>query len=468
MGPLSGKPVLRVLAVLLLWFSVLSLSAQEKDPLRAYRPEVLEVYLERADRQKRRENWLKLAEAGGAAAEAAWEQAAALLFESGAALQEARIVIRERISERAAERFAEWLVRRFFEEHAPRSFELLYAAVQQQNLAHLYVTLDGRIQRDSSFDPMLKDRGGLEQDQELWREAVTASIGAALSQWGQGIEAAVPELLIEAPEERRAALAARVANCAALYREGYRRELDALYQQEQARFMALRSYDQYSLRRKNEEAAAQAVADRLIQGTRQGLTEGIRNLEQGLQEPSESGAGQLQIDSRRWLESFAGAFEAGLDRWDRAERSFLAERVRWERQAGKDYQDGELAWARAFQSLQLERSRWEGQIRRILDSGKAQWAARQAELASAIETASAELDREIQQRSGAMAQRVESLVEMYGQASAMLRTAEASGRYWLDKLNVDLPLTAPLEQIAAQARPDPAADRAQALEQIAY
>jgi len=164
-------------------FISLSLPAQDKDPFQAYRAEVLEVYLDRADLQQRREDWLNISEAGSSAAEAAWEKNAVLLFENGVELQEARRLVQERISCEVEKRFAEWLVRRFLERRALASFDWLYAAVQQQNLSYLYLTDQGKIRRDESGDPLLKDGSELAEDRARWRQAVQEAIGNSLDEW---------------------------------------------------------------------------------------------------------------------------------------------------------------------------------------------------------------------------------------------------------------------------------------------
>ena len=66
-------------------------------------------------------------------------------------------------------------------------------------------------------------------------------------------------------------------------------------------------------------------------------------------------------------------------------------------------------------------------------------------------------------------QEIEGLITMFAQASQMVATARSSGRYWLDKIDVQLELDDPYEDIEGAARaPSDGTSTESALEQVRY
>ena len=374
------------------------LLAQDRDPVSFYRQDPLEAYLERADWQSDETVWRQLADRGSDAALAAWESQVLLLCEDAAALADAREVVRDSISGEVEDRFTEWLVKRFFRKLPAVSLASFHGAVRAGNLAYLFVTEDGQISWETATgDPRLKDAEGLTEDRAAWRAGVQAGIEQTLAAWQQSVEASTPELLAVVPEAGRETVEELLARSQAGFAQGLRRELDALFMQEEAGFVARRLSDSYSLRRKSEQATAGAVASRLIAETKLETDKAIRALEEGLRGAPDDPAGQARIDPSRWQQSFAVALEAGLAKWDAAEERLLVERVEWELQAGRDYGDGAEAWAAAWKQMEAQRSRWETEIRAVLAEGEAAWREEQAGLVAAIHSAAEEFERSARQ-----------------------------------------------------------------------
>ncbi|MBE3134859.1 MAG: hypothetical protein IMZ55_15435, partial [Acidobacteria bacterium] len=459
-----------LLALPLILMAVPFSPAQERDPISLLKMSTLEVYLQRADRQSGEQDWLLLAREGSEVAVRAWEREAVLLYETVEGFSLGRREVEQLIAGEIDARFTEWLVKRFFEKLPAASLAAFHSAVQAQNLAFLYRTTDGRIDvEQATGDPLLKTSDGLETDREGWRAGARAGVDEVLASWRASVEASAPELLAAIPVAKREAASAMLAGYGERCAQGLRRELDALFVQEEAGFVARRLSDSYSLRRKSEQATAEAVVSRLILETKDKTAEGIRALEAGLRERPDAPAGVPVIDAEVWQRSFAAALEAGLATWDAAEEKLLVERVEWETRAGRDYSDGERSWAAAYESLRAERSKWEGDIRKVLTAGEEQWRERQGELANAIRAAAAELEREMQSRAASKSEEIENLVDMYAQASSMIATALASGGYWLEKIKVGLRLDAPYADIERAARvPTDGSSVDAALEQVSY
>ena len=348
--------------------------------------------------------------------------------------------VEEAIGTETGERYREWLVSRFTERAAPADYGLLRDAIARENDSLLLERdADGSLRRDSNGDPVLKTLVDFEGDEAAWKASVGKAIDDSVASWRSSFEAVFPELVALVPESERQALEAYGAGYADLCASVYRRELAALSLQEERRFVALRSYDQYSLRKKSEEQTAGAIADRLVAETKVATDEGVRKLRESLAVGGGAGPGEARVDATQWQTSFSRILEAGLSTWDKAGQRLLAERVEWERQAGKDYSEGEGAWAAAYDRLHAEEDRWQAELRGLLDAGREAWANKESELKASIEEASAELEKEIGEREDAKSDEVASLVEVFAQSASMVATAKESSAYWLEKLDLVVP-----------------------------
>ncbi len=416
-----------------------SLSSQHKASLDAFSGEALDVYLDRADVQASPEEWQRYADMGREAAIARWEESA-LYSLASADFEAERSAALEGIRALTDDRYREWLVARFTERAAPSELGPLRAAIASANEELLYQRdSNGNVVRDAMGDPVLETLVGLEADSGAWASKVGTALDSIVAAWRTSFEGSFPELLASVPETERKALESDTAAYAEEYGSAYRRELAALSFQEERRFVALRSFDQYSQRKKSEDQAAGAIVDRLIAQTQGATDEGVRRLRESLSTQAGAGPAEGQIDASEWQSSFQRIFEEGLSTWDKAERQLLAERVEWENQAGKDYTDGEKAWATAYDRLEGEQQKWEAELQTIVDIGHEAWAGKEAELAGAIAEASAELDKDIQDRKDAKSSEAASLVDVFAQSASMVATAKESIAYWLKDLGFVAP-----------------------------
>ncbi len=131
------------------------LGSQGIDPASLYRRDTLEAYLERADRLSNEGAWRTLAERGSDAAFAAWERQALAACGSGVELADARAAVRGLIAGQVEDRWADWLVDRFFRRLPAASLAAFHAAVRAGNLAYLFVTADGRVcLEEATGDPV--------------------------------------------------------------------------------------------------------------------------------------------------------------------------------------------------------------------------------------------------------------------------------------------------------------------------
>jgi hypothetical protein len=431
------KCLLRAVAILITATIAISAFAGD-DPasLKGFNRESLEVYLSRADAEKDKDAWLSLAGLGEKAVLADWERAATHLYDSGEEREKARALVGAEVVAMSQEHYRSWLVRRFLAASgADGGFDGLRRSVDSANLELLYERgADGKVKRDSRNDPLLRGQAGLEADRSAWAAKVGSAIEAGLGDWQGRVDAASAELLREFGGRDLDAARSELSRAALAQKEGYRRELMALFTQEEGRFVSLRSYDSYSLKNKSSEDAALAVTDRLIRETKGGVEGSLAKIRDGLATEAARPEASTDVETAEWLASFKRTFEAGLAKWDGAEETFLAERVEWERNAGADYRSGEEAWAAAYKRLQGERTTWEASVRLELDRGRNEWGAKRAELGATIDRAKRDFEAESSERKAASDTRVSAVVDLYAQSASMVSTAMSSGGFWTEKI----------------------------------
>ena len=74
-----------------------------------------------------------------------------------------------------------------------------------------------------------------------------------------------------------------------------------------------------------------------------------------------------------WRESFREQFAAGLESWGEAEDRFVAQRLKWERDAGAAYRAAEAEWDQAFRTFGEAREAWLAKMHTLLIGAEARW-----------------------------------------------------------------------------------------------
>ncbi|MDY7029587.1 MAG: hypothetical protein SVR04_14955, partial [Spirochaetota bacterium] len=102
-------------------------------------------------------------------------------------------------------------------------------------------------------------------------------------------------------------------------------------------------------------------------------------------------ASEINLKVEEWEESFAEEFEAGLGKWEQAEKQFMQARINWELNSQEEYEETEEAWDDAFTQFALARSAWAGEISTLLQEGKDAWDQKEANFSSDFTAAVSEL-----------------------------------------------------------------------------
>lgn len=415
--------------------------------------------------------WMSQARSDVEAAMARWDRDAAFLYDSPDALAEARSRLRAWSDDDIAARFASWLMDRFFGREAARVRGFLESATASANRRLLYqVAPDGSIVRDDAGDPVYARADGIDGDTVAWRSAAAEGLSSALNEYDARIESLYPELLAAIAPADRERYASIIAGSISASRGRAAVELDALAEREERLFVARRTTDVWSLRRKSEDEAAAAIAAELARDAASACESGFADLNARIESAATDAQG-LELAGQSWLAAFKEQFDRGLHAWKSAEERFVVRRLEWERDAATAYDAGNEAWASAFERLAVARQAWEDRAGQLYREGEAAFSGASASLEASIRSARAEFERLAVERTAMSADRANAWVDVYVQAGQSMSCEYESASYWLSELGSDTPrlgdpaLAAWLE--TERQRPENDATRRTALESAA-
>lgn len=386
--------------------------------------------------------WLDAARAGSAAYLSRWERDAAALYDDPSEFAEAAARLGAWIKADLAERFGAWLRDRFLGRGASVLRAKVAEGAARANRARLYlIDEQGRPSYDAAGDPVYRrELEGLAEDGEAWRGIAHGARDAAVEGYGAWLCERRAELLAFLPEGEREGLEAALGRASSSALERATRELDALLEREERLFVARRTSDSWSLRRKSDSEAASEIASRLLAEVGAACDASIRSLSARVEAAGGAAdVAELSATGTAWLDAFKEQFDRGLASWREAEERFMIRRIEWEREAGAAYERGDRAWAEAYARLDSRRLAWEAEASSLLRSGEEAFARAGAELEANIARARAEFERDAAERNRASVERAEAWVDAYAEAGWAKRSAEEGLSYWLSRLGAPAP-----------------------------
>ncbi|MDR2363914.1 MAG: hypothetical protein LBD65_05820 [Spirochaetaceae bacterium] len=425
-------------AVMFLVFCMSGFSGETKPDVLGFNSGAFEYHFQKADREINPEQWMAEARRGMVMARNAWELAATELYEDRALLEAAGETINAWSEAELENRFTQWLLRRFFNTGIVEQSEDSVREIRKTNLGFIYhLDEKGAIRYDEETgDPLVirpgETAGSQEGDQQQWRENAEKIIDSVAAQYEARLASLFPELLGYISEKDREAFEKKLRDITVSAVSDRRREFEALVAREERIFIAQRTGDVWSLRKKSDEEAAAMVTARLIAETEALCTQGITALETRI-EAAETGNGDLALAGSEWLEAYREQFERGLNAWADAEERFFVRRIEWEQEAGQYYAAGEEAWSNAFDRLEKERRNWEAKAKILFESGAAIFKRASENLEAAIAGARAEFERDLAIRTEAGTGRAKAWVDTYLTCGAVVAGAQENVNFWLSQ-----------------------------------
>jgi hypothetical protein len=427
-----------------LFFGIGFVFGETKPDLRGFNSGVFDYHFRRADREITPERWMAEARQGMVMARHAWEAAAVELYGDKVLLEEAGKTLEAWSEAELEQRFTQWLLRRFFSVGITEQMAASAQEIRKANLSLVYhLDEEGKIRYDEETgDPLVirPDEAGeyMEGDQKQWRKNAEEIIDAGAIRYETYLTSLFPELLSYVPEENREAFEGKLRDITIKAVSGRQKEFEALVAREERFFVAQRTGDVWSLRRKSESAAAAMITAQLIEETEALCVQGIAALETRI-EAAETGNGDLILAGSEWLEAYREQFERGLKAWTEAEERFFVRRIEWEQEAGQYYLEGEEAWRNAFNQFEQERRNWEAKAKTLFESGEAVFKRASENLEAAIAGAKAEFEQDLLLRAEVGAGRAKAWVDTYITCGSVVAGAQENINFWLDQYGKNAP-----------------------------
>jgi murein DD-endopeptidase MepM/ murein hydrolase activator NlpD len=408
--------------------------AQTADEVRGFNRTVFDYHFSRADRELSPERWMAEARRGIGLAMNAWGEIAAELYPDFLLMKEAEAGLRRWSEDELEDRFTRWLFRRFFGEDAAEAMESLSRITDTSHLLYTYHLDDGGriLHEEGTGDPGIIRPGERDfpGDRQYWKQAAEEGLLDGEARYGTVLSAAFPELLAWIAPERRGEFEERLRAAGDMARNSLRGEFEGLVAREERLFVARRTGDVYSLRKKSDDGAASMITAKLIDEAEAACAGGIASLTARVEEAA-AGTGDLVLAGSEWLEEYREQFNRGLKAWEEAEERFFMRRIEWEQDAGLRYAEGEESWVRAFEHFEEERRNWELNVKALFESGEKLFLNASENLEKAITGARAEFERDARIRAETGAAEAGAWVDMYLAAESMTAKARENIRYWI-------------------------------------
>jgi hypothetical protein len=427
-----------LLPAVLLWILPVPGHGETKPDILGFDLNVFNYHFGRADREFSPEQWMTEARRGIGLARSAWERLALELYDNPLLLEAAGKNLEDWSERELEERFTEWLVKRFFGAEAElRTGRINQEAGEASRRLVFQFDVDGNILYDeNSGDPLVIRPGeegrDIAADLALWRERTVSVVETEVEKFRAQIEKFFPELLRYVSGDRRADFENKLRLASLNAVSGLRSEFEGLVAREQRSFVARRTGDVWSLRKKSEDQAAGTITARLIEEAQALCSEGLTALEARI-EAAQGGEGDLVLAGSAWLEAYREQFERGLRVWEEAEERFFVRRIEWEQDAGKHYLEGEEAWGAAFTAFEQERMNWEVKAKALFESGEMVFKKTSETLEAAIAEAKAEFEKDARIRSLSGAERAKAWVDMYITSGSIVAGAQENADFWLQR-----------------------------------
>jgi hypothetical protein len=418
-----------------------ALHAQTIPGIRGIDQGLFQYHFDRADRETDPASWMEQARLGRELALGSWERTALELYEDPALRAEAAGELARWSEEELERRFAQWLLQRFFGSGSGETALALLKTANEANRIYAYHTDDDGniIYNDDSGDPEAVrpfEGRDVETDRLSWRAFVSHAGETELGSYADTLSARFPELLFYVPEGNREAFQNSLASVYSQALSAREAEFKALLAREERLFVARRTGDIWSLRKKSENESASVIVSQLVKETDALCAGGIASLEQRI-ESARSGSGDLSLAGADWLNDFQLQFEKGIKAWETAEEQFLIRRMEWERDSGEYFLAGQEAWQNAFSELEKERLAWEEKAAELFRTGEELFSDVSEHLQYAIAEAKAEFTKDAELRINNGVERAKSWVDMYITCASVLAEVRESVNFWLERFMDD-------------------------------
>ncbi|UCF99097.1 MAG: hypothetical protein JSV89_06055 [Spirochaetaceae bacterium] len=311
-----------------------------------------------------------------------------------------------------------WIQERWLQSLPRPELAQFIAEIRKAHEAYLLATDDrGMIQRDDRGNPLAYGSDGCEEDYLSWQAQLGAYMEELLQRWEQEVQIIYQELLSSLDSDELPEAQPTAQLTLSQYKAEVRREFERLYRQAESQFIRLRL--EQSPKNEGEE-----LAKTLITRNRSELQTSQELPEADSQLISEHRRLPVALDAETWREEFCLSFERGIEAWNRAEQSFLDERVRWEADARSLFIETEQAWQKAYREFEELRECWIAEKQAHLQEGLSYWEQAESEFLVQYQREMQELAAYSKEELDRLNQELGLLLSLFNQNLDLIEVAE--------------------------------------------
>ena len=193
-------------------------------------------------------------------------------------------------------------------------------------------------------------------------------------------------------------------------------------------------YDHKSLRKEADKDSASIVVSELINELESSSESNIDKMLDELRIKIQNvNAGEVNVEAQNWLNDFNLKINAEIEKWDNAEKDFLARKFDFENTTYSDYLLQIEQWKKAYDEFDEKRKAWTESVNKKINEGLEIWEEKRNELETELnkkmEDYKNELYAEFTQKQGIL----QVNFEIYDQTRALLNAAESAVKSWCAK-----------------------------------
>lgn len=193
-------------------------------------------------------------------------------------------------------------------------------------------------------------------------------------------------------------------------------------------------YDHKSLRKEADKDSASIVVSELINELESSSESNIDKMLDELRIKIQNvNAGEVNVEAQNWLNDFNLKINAEIEKWDNAEKDFLARKFDFENTTYSDYLLQIEQWEKAYDEFDEKRKTWTESVNKKINEGLEIWEEKRNELETELNKKMEDYKNELYAEFTQKQEILQVNFEIYDQTRALLNAAESAVKSWCAK-----------------------------------
>lgn len=193
-------------------------------------------------------------------------------------------------------------------------------------------------------------------------------------------------------------------------------------------------YDHKSLRKEADKDSASIVVSELINELESSSESNIDKMLDELRIKIQNvNAGEVNVEAQNWLNDFNLKINAEIEKWDNAEKDFLARKFDFENTTYSDYLLQIEQWKKAYDEFDEKRKAWTESVNKKINEGLEIWEEKRNELETELNKKMEDYKNELYAEFTQKQEILQVNFEIYDQTRALLNAAESAVKSWCAK-----------------------------------